>query len=91
MWYYRIALGQKITLTYLIAYLRQYLNMNKDLSLFINCGKKFVDATIQLKVLYEKYADEDGFLYLRLRTENTYWFNHDNNILISSISLFNHK
>ena len=46
--------------------------MNKDLSLFINCGKKFVDATIQLKVLYEKYADEDGFLYLRLRTENTY-------------------
>ena len=36
-------------------------------------GKKIVDMSSQIKTLYEQNVEEDNFLYLRIKTEDTYW------------------
>lgn len=67
-----MALDKTMTIMYLIEYLRNMMKLKKNQSIFIEAGKKIVDMGVTLSILYEKYAEGDGFVYLKVKTEDSY-------------------
>ena len=54
--------------------IRRKLKLKKEQSLFllVNEGKDLVRSNGPLQEVFEKYQDEDGFLYVLYTGENTY-------------------
>ena len=61
-----------ITVAFVIEYLRKIVGVRKDQSIFVESGKKIVEIGSSLRDLYERDAGEDGFIYLKIRTEHSY-------------------
>ena len=68
----RMALDKQMSIMYLIEYLRKLMKLKKNQSIFIEAGKKIVDMSVTLSTLYEKYSEGDGFVYLKVKTEDSY-------------------
>lgn len=53
---------------------RRKLNIKKEQGLFmmVNDGKEMIKANESLESVYDKYKDEDGFLYILYTQENIY-------------------
>ena len=67
-----MALDKQMSIMYLIEYLRKLMKLKKNQSIFIEAGKKIVDMSVTLSTLYEKYSEGDGFVYLKVKTEDSY-------------------
>ena len=54
--------------------LRRKINIKKDHSLiiFVNNGKDLVSASSDLESVYNRYHDEDGFLYVLFTREEVF-------------------
>ena len=54
--------------------IRRKLNINKDQSLYlmVNDGKTLLTANTSLRDAFEKYKDEDGFMYILYTEENIF-------------------
>ena len=54
--------------------IRRKLNINKDQSLYlmVNDGKTLLTANTALRDAFEKYKDEDGFMYILYTEENIF-------------------
>lgn len=53
---------------------RRKLNLKKEQGLFmlVNDGKDLVKANESLESVFDKFKDEDGFLYILYTQENVY-------------------
>ena len=64
---HHINIGQ---LNYII---RQQIKIDSKVAMFFFINKNIIPTNNSLiKDLYDKYADDDGFLYIRYATENTF-------------------
>jgi GABA(A) receptor-associated protein len=52
--------------------LRDKMKINESTALFFFINNKLFPMTSPLSVLYQEYADEDGFLYIEFCEENTF-------------------
>jgi hypothetical protein len=59
-------------LLYLIEYLRKSLVLDKKSSFSIIVNNQITDMRVKIGELNEKFKSDDGFLYLRIKSENTY-------------------
>ena len=64
----RIALEKDITVAFVVEYLRKISDVRKDQSIFVENNKKIIDIGTNLEEMYAENADEDGFIYLRVKT-----------------------
>ena len=57
-----------------MAIIRNRLKLTKDqsLCLLVNDGKDVLQSSSPLPVIFDKYMDKDGFLYILYTGENTY-------------------
>jgi GABA(A) receptor-associated protein len=72
--------------------IRKQTNVQKEEAIFIFCGSGnnvLVPTTHNLNSIYEKYRDEDGFLYLTIALENTFgvWGTIGDRILLRTLNM----
>ena len=62
-----------MTLLKLLGYIRSKLQSpSKKESYFLRVQNKIRQSTETLEYLYKRFADQDGFLYMELKKENTF-------------------
>ena len=71
---------------YLIGYIKKMLKINEGHSIFADVGGAVVSMTTAIGELGDKYADVDGFVYIRVKTEDSFWFMY---IFLHIISISN--
>jgi GABA(A) receptor-associated protein len=52
--------------------IRRRIQMNDKQALFLFCHKNIPPVSEMMSMIYERYKDEDGFLYMCYTTENTF-------------------
>lgn len=57
---------------HLVAYIKQTLKINESTSLYIESGGTVVGMTSTMAELCEKFTENDGFVYLRIKTEDSF-------------------
>ena len=69
-------INQEMNITNFTSLIRKRLNMDKEDALFflVN-GKKVLSGNETIQDIYDKYKDEDGFLYIAYASEEV-WGNH---------------
>lgn len=64
---------QSFKVNEVMSIIRKHLDMGRDQGLFLLAqGKHIMKSSASLDTLYEKYKDEDGFLYILYAEENIY-------------------
>ena len=61
-----------LTLAQFLCVIRKRINLNSEQSLFIFFNNRLPMSTDIIQDLYNKYKDEDGFLYAVISLENTF-------------------
>jgi GABA(A) receptor-associated protein len=61
-----------LTLGQFVSVLRKRIKLEPEHALFVFVGQDLAPNSSLLGKLYHEYADEDGFLYLYLASENTF-------------------
>ena len=61
-----------MTVLHLIEYMRKVLQFKEKQGIFLKVGNKVTDLSQTLGELYEKNCEEDGFVYIEIRTESTF-------------------
>ena len=61
---------------YLIEYLRKSLNLGDKKSIFVQVRSKITDMSQTLGNLYDNLAEEDGFIYIEVKSESTFGASH---------------
>lgn len=54
---------------------RKYANLDEKQAIFVLINNTIPDMNASLEMLYEKYKDEDGFLYISISSENCFGLN----------------
>ena len=52
--------------------IRKRIQLEKDKALYFFVGKSLMPSTILCSQLYDRFKDEDGFLYVQYNGENTF-------------------
>ena len=52
--------------------IRKRIKLDKDKAIFLLCNNSLINNCYNLNILYEKYKDIDGFLYISYNTENAF-------------------
>lgn len=63
---------EDLNYTNLLFSIRKNIDLNEGQALYIFFGGKLVPTSLLLKEAYDKYKDEDGFLYAYVCSENTF-------------------
>ena len=61
-----------LCVTQLLYVIRKRIKVNSEKALFIFCNGKIPTGTLPLSVLYNENKDDDGFLYIKYTSENTF-------------------
>lgn len=61
-----------LTIQQFIFILRKRIKLNTYQGLYVYSNGRLLNGTAFMISIYEKYADEDGFLYISYATENTF-------------------
>ena len=62
----------EMTMSQFIYIIRKKINLKSHETLFVTVNNCLPESNIQLTTIYEKYKDEDGFLYVVYSSENTF-------------------
>lgn len=68
----RLLVPPDITVAQLAYLLRRRLGISPEEALFIFSGSSILSSNTLISVIYEKYKDPDGFLYIKYSGENTF-------------------
>ena len=68
----RIALDPKLTVFKVMEYLRKVLKLSGNRALFIQIHNKILDHYYTIQTAYDNYKDEDGFIYIFLKSEDSF-------------------
>ena len=83
-----MALGPEVTVLQLISYVKKIMKINGNLSIFIKVGGTVPSMSTTVGDLSERFTSvDDGFLYLTVKTEDSFWFAH---FLIVLLGSFHH-
>lgn len=52
--------------------IRKRVKLDKDKAMFLLCNNCIINNSYTINILYEKYKDNDGFLYISYNTENAF-------------------
>lgn len=63
---------EDLNYTNLLFSIRKNIDLNEGQALYIFFGGRLLSTSLLLKEAYEKYRDEDGFLYAYVCSENTF-------------------
>ena len=71
---FRFLMLQNFSISDVQTIVRRKLNLNKEqgLYLLVNDGKNLLVSNSSLKEMFEKFKDDDGFLYILYTEENMY-------------------
>ena len=69
---FRIGLEKQITVLQLIAYVKKHTKMSESMSLFIEVGATVPGMNTVIGELYERFVSDDGFLYITVKTEDSF-------------------
>ena len=77
----RFLISKYQTVGSLIVEIRRYIN-NPVQTIFVFCNKNvLIPVNNTIEYIYEKYKDDDGFLYITISTENTFVWSMFNNVI----------
>ena len=62
----------ELTMAQLAFVVRRRLEMNSSTGLFLSVQNTLPTTSMCVKEVYDRYVDEDGFLYVTYSTENTF-------------------
>ena len=63
---------EDLSMTNLLYVIRKRLKITSEKSIFLFINEKIVPMSRQVDYVYNKYQDEDGFLYIKYCAENTF-------------------
>ena len=68
----RYLVPKELELACIHGVIRRRLYLNSRQSLFLFCNNMLIPQSLTMAYIYDKYAHEDGFLYIYYTTENAY-------------------
>lgn len=69
---YKFLVPDDLTTTNLNYVIRKRIQLEKDKALYFFVGKSLMPSTILCSQLYDRFKDEDGFLYVYICCESTF-------------------
>ena len=68
----KFLVNEEMNYTNLLFSIRKNIDLNEGQALYIFIGDKLLSTNLIIKEAYERYKDDDGFLYAYVCSENTF-------------------
>ena len=68
----KFLVNEEMNYTNLLFSVRKNIDLNEGQALYIFIGDKLLSTNLMIKDAYERYKDDDGFLYAYVCSENTF-------------------
>ena len=68
-----MGLERSMNVLYLIGYIKKTLSIDEGQSLFADVNGSVVGMTNTMSELCDRNLESDGFLYIRVKTEDSFW------------------